>query len=187
LSMRASIQCDITLTDVRLPSDAALPDATGLRAPFACLNEARYGIMWGAMGAARDAYEDALAYAQKRRQFGAPIAAFQLTQHKLVDMVLEIQKGVLVALHTGRLKDAGTLRPEQISFGKLNNVRSAIAICREARTILGGNGMTLDHSPLRHANNLESVRTYEGTDEIHTLIMGRAITGIPAFSPGPAS
>jgi glutaryl-CoA dehydrogenase len=187
LSMRASIQCDITLTDVRLPSDAALPDATGLRGPFACLNEARYGILWGAMGAARDAYEDARAYALQRRQFDTPIAAFQLTQQKLVDMVLEIQKGLLVALHTGRLKDAGTLRPEQISFGKLNNVRSAIAVCREARTILGGNGMTLDHSPLRHANNLESVRTYEGTDEIHTLIMGRAITGIPAFSPGPAS
>jgi glutaryl-CoA dehydrogenase len=187
LSMRASIQCDITLTDVRLPSDAALPGVTGLRGPFACLNEARYGILWGAMGAARDAYEDALAYALERRQFDAPIAAFQLTQQKLVDMVLEIQKGLLVALHTGRLKDAGTLRPEQISFGKLNNVRSAIAVCREARTILGGNGMTLDHSPLRHANNLESVRTYEGTDEIHTLIMGRAITGIPAFSPGPAS
>jgi glutaryl-CoA dehydrogenase len=187
LSMRASIQCDITLTDVRLPSDAVLPDATGLRGPFACLNEARYGILWGAMGAARDAYEDALAYALERRQFDAPIAAFQLTQQKLVDMVLEIQKGILVALHTGRLKDAGTLRPEQISFGKLNNVRSAIAVCREARTILGGNGMTLDHSPLRHANNLESVRTYEGTDEIHTLIMGRAITGIAAFSPGPAS
>jgi len=187
LSMRASIQCDITLTDVRLPSDAALPGATGLRGPFACLNEARYGIMWGAMGAARDAYEDARAYALQRRQFDTPIAAFQLTQQKLVDMVLEIQKGLLVALHTGRLKDAGTLRPEQISFGKLNNVRSAIAVCREARTILGGNGMTLDHSPLRHANNLESVRTYEGTDEIHTLIMGRAITGIPAFSPGPAS
>ena len=187
LSMRASIQCDITLTDVRLPSDAVLPGAAGLRAPFACLNEARYGILWGAMGAARDAYEDALAYALQRRQFDAPLAAFQLTQQKLVDMVLELQKGLLVALHTGRLKDAGTLRPEQISFGKLNNVRSAIAICREARTILGGNGMTLDHSPLRHANNLESVRTYEGTDEIHTLIMGRAITGIPAFSSGSAS
>jgi glutaryl-CoA dehydrogenase len=184
LGMRASIQCDITLTDVRLPGDAVLPGVVGLKGPFACLNEARYGIMWGAMGAARDAYEAALAYALQRRQFDAPIAAFQLTQAKLVDMVLEIQKGMLVALQTGRLKDAGTLRPEQISFGKLNNVRTAIAICREARTILGGNGITLDHSPLRHANNLESVRTYEGTDEIHTLIMGRAITGIPAFTPG---
>jgi glutaryl-CoA dehydrogenase len=127
-----------------------------------------------------------LAYALRREQFGVPIAAFQLTQQKLVDMVLEIQKGVLVALHTGRLKDAGTLRPEQISFGKLNNVRTAIAICRQARTILGGNGITLEHSPLRHANNLESVRTYEGTDEVHILIMGRAITGIPAFG-GPTT
>jgi glutaryl-CoA dehydrogenase len=181
LSMRASIQCDITLTDVRLPADAVLPEVRGLKGPFSCLNEARYGIMWGAMGAARDAYEVALDYAQRREQFGRPIASFQLTQAKLVDMALEIQKGVLVALHTGRLSDAGTLRPEQISLGKLNNVREAIAICREARTVLGGNGVTLDYSPGRHASNLESVRTYEGTDEIHTLIMGRAITGIPAF------
>jgi glutaryl-CoA dehydrogenase len=182
LGMRASIQCDITLSGVRLPADAVLPAVTGLKGPFSCLNEARYGIMWGAMGAARDSYEAALAYAQQRRQFGKPIAGFQLTQQKLVDMMLEIQKGVLVALHTGRLKDAGTLRPEQISFGKLNNVREAIAICRQARTILGGNGITLDHSPLRHASNLESVRTYEGTDEVHILIMGRALTGIPAFA-----
>jgi glutaryl-CoA dehydrogenase len=134
------------------------------------------------MGAARDAYQSVLAYAGQRTQFGKPLASFQLTQQKLVDMVLEIQKGTLVALHTGRLKDAGRLRPEQISFGKLNNVRQAIEICRSARTILGGNGITLEYSPLRHANNLESVRTYEGTDEIHTLIMGRAITGIPSFS-----
>ncbi len=182
LGMRVSIQCDITLSGVRVPADAVLPGVTGLKGPFACLNEARYGIMWGAMGAARDSYESALAYAQQRRQFGQPIAGFQLTQAKLVDMMLEIQKGVLVALHTGRLKDAGTLRPEQISFGKLNNVREAIAICREARTLLGGNGITLDYSPLRHASNLEAVRTYEGTDEIHVLIMGRALTGIPAFA-----
>ena len=181
LSMRASIQCDIVLDEVRLPDDAVLPGAAGLKGPFSCLNEARYGIMWGAMGAARDSYEAALRYAIERRQFEQPIASFQLTQQKLVDMVLEIQKGVLVALQTGRLKDAGKLRPEQISFGKLNNVREAIAICRSARTILGGNGITLEHSPLRHADNLESVRTYEGTDEVHTLIMGRAITGIPAF------
>jgi glutaryl-CoA dehydrogenase len=181
LSMRASIQCDITLDAVRLPADAVLPGVGGLKGPFACLNEARYGIIWGAMGAARDSYETALRYALERRQFGTPIASFQLTQQKLVDMVLEIQKGVLVALRTGRLKDAGKLRPEQISFGKLNNVREAIAICRSARTILGGNGVTLEHSPLRHADNLESVRTYEGTDEVHTLIMGRAITGIAAF------
>jgi glutaryl-CoA dehydrogenase len=185
LGMRASIQCDVTLTGIRLPADAVLPDAVGLKGPFTSLNEARYGIIWGSMGAARDAYESALAYALDRTQFGAPIAAFQLTQQKLVDMVLEIQKGVLVALHTGRLKDAGRLRPEQLSFGKLTNVRNAIEICRQARTILGGNGITLDHSALRHANNLEAVRTYEGTDEIHTLIMGRAITGIPAFAPGP--
>ena len=185
LGMRASIQCDITLTDVRLPADAVLPGVTGLKGPFTSLNEARYGIIWGAMGAARDAYEDALAYALDRTQFGAPIAAFQLTQEKLVEMVLELQKGLLVALHTGRLKDAGRLRPEQLSFGKLANVRTAIDICRQARTILGGNGITLDHSALRHAINLEAVRTYEGTDEIHTLIMGRAITGVPAFAPGP--
>jgi glutaryl-CoA dehydrogenase len=181
LSMRASIQCDISLDGVRLPADAVLPGARGLKGPFSCLNEARYGIMWGAMGAARDSYETALAYALERRQFGTPIASFQLSQQKLVDMVLEIQKGLLVALQTGRLKDAGTLRPEQISFGKLNNVREAITICRSARSILGGNGITLEHSPLRHADNLESVRTYEGTDEVHTLIMGRVITGIAAF------
>ena len=182
LSMRASIQCDITLDDVRLPDSAVLPGVVGLRGPFSCLNEARYGILWGAMGAARDAYQAALAYASDRTQFGKPIASFQLTQQKLVDMVLAIQKGTLVALQTGRLKDAGRLRPEQISFGKLNNVRQAIEICRSARNILGGNGITLEYSPLRHANNLESVRTYEGTDEIHALIMGRAITGIPSFS-----
>jgi glutaryl-CoA dehydrogenase len=181
LAMRASIQCDIALTDVRVPAEAILPGAAGLRGPFACLNEARYGIIWGAMGAARDAYEAALAYALERRQFGKPIASFQLTQEKLVDMVLEIQKGVLVALHIGRMKDAGTLIPEQISFGKLNNVRTAIAIARQARTILGGNGVALEYSPMRHASNLEGVRTYEGTDEIHILIMGRAITGIAAF------
>jgi glutaryl-CoA dehydrogenase len=182
LAMRASIQCDITLTGVRVPAGAVLPGAAGLRGPFACLNEARYGIIWGAMGAARDAYEAALGYALDRRQFGKPIAAFQLTQQKLVDMVLEIQKGLLVALHIGRMKDAGTLIPEQISFGKLNNVRTAIEIARQARTILGGNGVALEYSPMRHANNLEGVRTYEGTDEVHILIIGRAITGIPAFT-----
>jgi len=181
LSMRASIQCDIALDDVRVPADAVLPNVVGLKGPFACLNEARYGIIWGAIGAARDSYETALRYSLQRLQFDQPLAAYQLTQRKLVDMVLEIQKGALVALHTGRLKDAGTLSPQQISFGKLNNVREAIAICREARTILGGNGITLDYSPLRHANNLESVRTYEGTDEVHMLIMGQAITGLPAF------
>jgi glutaryl-CoA dehydrogenase len=181
LSMRASIQCDITFDAVRLGPEALLPAARGLRGPFSCLNEARYGIAWGAMGAARDSYEAALAYAQERLQFGKPLAGYQLTQEKLVNMLLEIQKGTLLALHLGRLKDAGTLRPEQISLGKLNNVREALAIAREARTILGGNGITLDHSPLRHAANLESVRTYEGTDEVHTLILGQHITGLPAF------
>ncbi len=182
LGMRASIQCDITLEGVRLGREDILPGAIGLKGPLACLNEARYGIMWGALGAARDSYQAALTYALRRHQFDRPIASFQLTQQKLVDMVLEIQKGLLVAVHTGRQKDAGTLRPEQISFGKLNNVRQAIAICREARTLLGGNGITLDYTPMRHANNLEAVRTYEGTDEVHTLIMGRAITQIPAFA-----
>ncbi|MEC5193284.1 MULTISPECIES: acyl-CoA dehydrogenase family protein [unclassified Arthrobacter] len=184
LSMRASIQCDISLDDVRLPATALLPGAHGLSGPFACLNEARYGIIWGAMGAARDSYEAALEYSKQRLQFGKPLAGYQLTQEKLVNMLLEIQKGTLLALHTGRLKDAGTLEPAQISVGKLNNVREAIGICREARTVLGGNGITLDYSPLRHANNLESVRTYEGTDEVHTLILGQRITGISAFRQG---
>lgn len=181
LSMRASIQCDVAFDGVRLGPEALLPAARGLRGPFSCLNEARYGIAWGAMGAARDSYEAALKYSQERLQFGKPLAGYQLTQEKLVNMLLEIQKGTLVALQLGRLKDAGKLRPEQISLGKLNNVREAIAIAREARTILGGNGITLDYSPLRHAANLESVRTYEGTDEVHTLVLGQHITGLAAF------
>src|SRR5215210_1817048 len=181
LSMRASVQCDLLLQDVRLPDTAILPGAEGLRGPFACLNEARYGIIWGSMGAAKSCFECALEYARGREQFGKPIASFQLTQEKLVDMMLEVEKGTLLALHLGRMKDQGTLRPEQISFGKLNNVREAIKIAREARTILGGNGITLDYPVMRHMNNLESVRTYEGTDEVHTLILGNAITGIPAF------
>ncbi|MBW1641045.1 acyl-CoA dehydrogenase [Microbacterium resistens] len=183
LSMRASIQCDIALTDVRLPADAQLPEARGLRAPFACLNEARYGIGWGVVGAARDSYATALAYSRSRMQFNQPIGAFQLTQQKLVDMALEIEKAQLVALRLGRLKDAGRLAPHQISVAKLGNTRAAIAIAREARTILGGNGVSGDYSPLRHAANLESVRTYEGTDEIHTLVLGAHITGFPAFRP----
>ena len=158
-----------------------LPKAKGLSGPFSCLNEARYGIIWGVMGAARDSYLTALAYAGERMQFDKPLSGYQLTQQKLVDMALEINKGTLLALHLGRLKDAGTLKPHQISIGKLNNTREAIAICREARTVLGGNGITLDYSPLRHANNLESVRTYEGTDEVHTLIVGNHITGVAAF------
>jgi glutaryl-CoA dehydrogenase len=182
LSMRASIQCDLEFEDVRLPAEAMLPGATSLRAPLECLGEARFGIIWGSMGAARDSYLAALGYAQSRMQFGRPIAGFQLTQEKLVNMAVEINKGMLLALHLGRLKDKGTLRPHQVSLGKLNNARAAIAICREARTIFGGNGITLDYSPLRHANNLESVRTYEGTDEVHTLILGQHITGENAFS-----
>lgn len=181
LSMRASIQCDVDLVDVRLPGSAVLPNVVGLKGPFSCLNEARYGIIWGAMGAARDSFEAALAYSQERLQFDKPLAGYQMTQQKLVDMALEINKGFLLALHLGRKKDAGTLQIHQISVGKLNNCREAIKIAREARTILGGNGITLDYSPLRHANNLESVRTYEGTDEVHTLILGNKLTGIPAF------
>lgn len=181
LSMRASIQCEIKLDDVRLPADAVLPGASGLRGPFECLNEARYGIIWGAMGAARDSYLAALDYSLERLQFGKPLAGYQLTQEKLAGMALEISKGTLLALQLGRLKEAGRLEPHQISAGKLNNCREAIAICREARTILGGNGITLDYPPLRHANNLESVRTYEGTDEVHTLVLGNYLTGIAAF------
>jgi glutaryl-CoA dehydrogenase len=181
LSMRASIQCDIDLDEVRVTGDAMLARAEGLRAPFTCLNQARYGIMWGVMGAALDSYQVALAYVSQREVFGKPVASYQLTQQKLVDMALEIDKGFLLALQLGRLKDAGQLHPHQISVGKLNNTREAIAIAREARAMLGGNGITLEHSPLRHANNLESVRTYEGTDDVHTLILGNAITGIAAF------
>jgi glutaryl-CoA dehydrogenase len=181
LSMRASIQTELILTDVRLPAEAILPNVKGLRGPFECLNEARYGIIWGVMGAARDSFEAALTYSQTRLPFDRPLAGFQLTQQKLVDMAVEINKGTLLALHLGRLKDAGKLQPHQISLGKLSNTREAIAIAREARTILGGNGITLDYSPLRHANNLESVRTYEGTDEVHTLVIGHHLTGIPAF------
>lgn len=181
LSMRASIQCDVELIDLRLPGDALLPGARGLRGPFECLNEARYGIIWGAMGAARDSFEAALGYARDRLQFEKPLAGYQLTQEKLVNMALEISKGTLLALQLGRLKDAGRLQTYQISAGKLNNCREAIAVCREARTILGGNGTTLEYSPLRHASNLEAVRTYEGTDEVHLLILGQHLTGMPAF------
>ena len=181
LSMRASIQCDIRLEDVRLPESAMLPEARGLGGPFACLGEARYGIIWGSMGAARDCFESALAYAKEREQFGKPIASFQLVQQKLANMLIEVGKGTLLALHIGRMKDAGTLRPEHISFGKLNNVREAIEVAREGRTVCGGNGVTLDYPPMRHMSNLESVRTYEGTDEVHTLVLGGAITGIPAY------
>ncbi|OFN79699.1 acyl-CoA dehydrogenase [Corynebacterium sp. HMSC070E08] len=182
LSMRASIQCDIELEGVTLPADALLPKHPGLKGPFMCLNEARFGISFGALGAARDSLEVALKYAKERKQFDRSLASFQLTQQKLVDMTVELNKGQLLALNLGRAKDAGTLEPYQISVGKLANCRTAIDICRQARTILGGNGITADYSPLRHAANLESVRTYEGTDEIHTLILGRVLTGEAAFS-----
>jgi glutaryl-CoA dehydrogenase len=182
LSLRASVTSELILDDVRLPADAMLPHVSGLRGPLSCLNEARYGIVWGSLGAARACYESALAYAKTREQFGKPIAAFQLTQEKLVGMMLEINKGLLTALHIGRLKDHGKAHPAHVSFGKLNNVREAIAICREARTILGASGITLEYPVIRHANNLESVLTYEGTSEIHTLILGQAITGENAFS-----
>ena len=158
-----------------------LPEAIGLRAPLSCLTEARFGIIWGALGAARSCLETALRYARDREQFGRRIAGFQLTQEKLVDMALELNKGLLLALHLGRRKEAGSLAPEQVSFGKLNNVRIALDIARKARTILGANGISLEYPVLRHANNLESVLTYEGTSEVHTLVLGEAITGLSAF------
>ncbi|ROR65436.1 acyl-CoA dehydrogenase family protein [Agrococcus jenensis] len=181
LSMRASIQCDIALDGVRVPESMRLPDARGLRAPFECLSEARFGIAWGALGAARDALETTLAYVGEREVFGRPLAGMQLTQARLAEMVLALQQAQLLALHLGRRKDAGLLRPHEISMGKLASCRAAIDICREARALLGGNGITLDLSPMRHAANLESVRTYEGTDEVHTLVIGQALTGLSAF------
>ncbi len=181
LSLRASVTSELSFADCRLPASAQLPGAAGLAAPLSCLTEARFGIIWGSMGAARDCYQTALEYAGTRVQFGRPIAAFQLTQEKLVNMAVELNKGLLLALHLGRLKDAGQLTPEQVSFGKLNNIREALAICREARTILGANGITLEYPVLRHMNNLESVLTYEGTSEVHILVLGQHITGEAAF------
>ncbi|NYJ03165.1 glutaryl-CoA dehydrogenase [Nocardioides thalensis] len=181
LSLRASVTGEIVLDGVRLPDSAAFPEVRGLKGPLSCLNEARYGIVWGAMGAARSSLAAALSYANERTQFGKPISGFQLTQQKLVDMNLEYTKGVLLALHLGRRKDAGTLRPEQVSLGKLNNVREALEICRTARTILGANGISLEYPVIRHMNNLESVLTYEGTVEMHTLVVGQAMTGQAAF------
>lgn len=181
MSLRASVTGEIVLDDVRLPDSAAFPEVRGLKGPLSCLNEARYGIVWGAMGAARSSLAAALSYANERTQFGRPISGFQLTQQKLVDMNLEYTKGVLLALHLGRRKDAGKLRPEQVSLGKLNNVREALEICRTARTILGANGISLEYPVIRHMNNLESVLTYEGTVEMHTLVLGQAMTGQAAF------
>jgi glutaryl-CoA dehydrogenase len=181
ISLRASVTSELVLDDVRLSEDAVLPEVTGMRGPLSCLSEARYGIVWGSMGAARACFEAALEYAKTRTQFGKPIGAFQLTQRKLVEMAVEINKGMLLALHLGRMKDEGRVRPEQVSLGKLNNVHQALAICREARSILGANGITLEYPIVRHMNNLESVYTYEGTHEIHTLILGKALTGLDAF------
>ena len=182
LSLRASVTSELILENCRVPADAMLPEVSGLRGPLSCLNEARYGIVWGALGAARASYEAALEYSKTRVQFDKPIAAFQLTQEKLVNMMLEINKGLLTALHIGRLKDDGRAHPAHVSFGKLNNVRESLAICREARTILGASGITLEYPVIRHMNNLESVLTYEGTSEVHTLILGQAITGQSAFT-----
>jgi glutaryl-CoA dehydrogenase len=182
LSLRASVTSELLFNECRLPASAVLPGVRGLKGPLSCLNEARYGIVWGAMGAARACFEAALDYSKTRVQFGRPIGGFQLTQRKLADMLLELDKGTLLALHLGRLKDGGRIRPDQVSFGKLNNVREALAIAREARTILGANGITLEYPVLRHANNLESVLTYEGTAEIHQLVIGKSLTGLDAFS-----
>jgi glutaryl-CoA dehydrogenase len=182
ISLRASVTSELVLDDVRLPEGAVLPGVEGMRGPLSCLNEARYGIVWGSLGAARACFEAALDYAAGREQFGRPIAGFQLTQRKLVDMAVELNKGLLVALHLGRMKDEGRIRPEQVSLGKLNNVREALEICRQARSILGANGITLEYPIVRHMNNLESVLTYEGTNEIHTLILGKALTGLDAFA-----
>ncbi|NUV82287.1 acyl-CoA dehydrogenase family protein [Streptomyces sp. CAI-155] len=180
-SLRASVTSELVMDGVRLPADAVLPEAKGLRGPLSCLSHARYGIVWGAMGAARASFESALDYARTREQFGRPIGGFQLTQAKLADMALELHKGILLAHHLGRRMDAGRLRPEQVSFGKLNNVREAIEICRTARTILGANGISLEYPVMRHATNLESVLTYEGTVEMHQLVLGKALTGLDAF------
>lgn len=181
LSLRASVTSELVLDEVRLPADAVLPEVRGLQGPLACLTEARYGIIWGSLGAARSALDTALRYAGEREQFGKPIAGFQLTQQKLAEMYLEWTKGLLLAVHLGRRKDAGTLTPEQVSLGKLNNIRAALEICRTARTILGANGISLEFPVIRHMNNLESVLTYEGTVEMHTLVIGQALTGLPAF------
>jgi glutaryl-CoA dehydrogenase len=180
-SLRASVTSELVLDDVRLPAGAVLPGVVGLKGPLGCLSHARYGIVWGAMGAARSCFEAAVEYAKSREQFGRPIGGFQLTQAKLADMAVELHKGILLAHHLGRRMDAGRLRPEQVSFGKLNNVREAIEICRTARTVLGANGISLEYPVMRHATNLESVLTYEGTVEMHQLVLGKALTGLDAF------
>lgn len=181
MSLRASVTSELSLDDVRLPADAQLPDARGLSGPLACLSEARFGIVFGSVGAARDCLQTTLDYVGTREVFDKPLAAYQLTQAKIADMAVELGKAQLLALHLGRLKDEGRIRPEQISFGKLNNVREAIKIARQCRTLLGANGITLEYPVIRHANNLESVLTYEGTSEVHQMVIGEALTGVSAF------
>ncbi|MCL1594566.1 MAG: acyl-CoA dehydrogenase family protein [Actinomycetia bacterium] len=182
MSLRISITSELVLDDVRVPSDAILPNVSGLKGPLSCLNEARFGILFGAVGAARACYEAALDYAKERIQFDRPIGSFQLTQRKLVEMMIGVNNGMLLALHLGRKRDEGTLAAEHVSYGKLVNVRMALETAREARGVLGANGITLEYPVIRHMNNLESVYTYEGTNEIHTLVLGQAITGLSAFS-----
>jgi len=181
LSLRASVTSELVLQDVRVPDESVLPGSTTLRGPLSCLNEARFGIVWGAVGSGRACFECALDYSKERIVFGKPISGYQLTQQKLAEMALELNRASLVALHLGRMKDAGTLRPEHVSLGKMGNVRGAIEVARSARTILGANGVTLEYPVIRHVNNLESVLTYEGTHEIHTLVVGEALTGQNAF------
>ena len=181
MSLRASVTSELLLDGVRLPADAMLPDAHSLKAPLSCLNEARYGIVWGAAGAARACFEAALDYSKERVQFGRPIASFQIQQQKLATMALEVSRATLLALHLGRMKDDGRLRPEQVSLGKLGNVNAALEVARTARQVLGASGITLEYPVIRHMNNLESVVTYEGTADVHALVVGNALTGIEAF------
>jgi glutaryl-CoA dehydrogenase len=181
MSLRASLTAELVFDGVRLPADAVLPGVVGLKGPLSCLNEARFGIAFGTLGAARDCLETAIAYAIDREQFDRPIAGYQLTQKKFADMALELGKGMLLAVHLGRLKDEHRITPEQVSLGKLNNAREALTIARECRSVLGGNGITLEYPVIRHMNNLESVFTYEGTNEMHTLVIGQALTGLAAF------
>jgi glutaryl-CoA dehydrogenase len=181
MSLRASVTSELVLDDVRLPGDAVLPNVKGMKGPLSCLNEARFGILFGVIGAARSCYEAALDYAGTRIMFSKPIASFQLIQRQLVEMMIATNRGMLLALHLGRMKDAGTLTSSHVSLGKLDNVRMALEVSRIARSVLGANGITLEYPVIRHMNNLESVYTYEGTNEIHTLILGQAITGIAAF------
>jgi glutaryl-CoA dehydrogenase len=181
LSLRASVTSELVLRDVRVPEENRFPEISSLRGPLSCLNEARYGIVWGAVGAGRACFESALDYSKERIVFDKPIAGYQLTQQKLAEMALEVNRATLVALHLGRMKDEGTLLPQHVSLGKMGNVRGAIEVARTARTILGGNGITLEYPVIRHINNLESVLTYEGTHEVHTLVVGNALTGENAF------